>query len=294
MRRLGPLKKFFLILFISFLGVSGASSEVLEKVLAVVDGEMISLSYLKSYRRLLSTPYLPSHVLFDLRSKNALKKSRKKLLAHLIDEKVLKKALPENLSQISSEDEAFESFLKEKNFSKKRLKKKLGRLGLSFEDYKMIVYQSSLLQRWVQMEVADLIHISNEALEERHFKKTKRPLFQNSIYELHQWNFKSRVQAQKFKPDESPLEPELKSLSKKQMSLKLRKVILPLKTGEISKPFCPTASRCHIFELLNKTAAGPNSPQIRRLKDELFKDIFLKRFKAWAAEKRTSAFIKKY
>ena len=275
---------------------------IVEKVMAVVDDEMISLSQMESYRRLLSSRWRVESVLFDIRSRRSLLNNKKLLLDHLIDEKILTQiALKEMESalKISSPEELLKKKIAEKKISKKRLKKILSGMGISIEEYQNLLHQNMLSSQLVSMEVASLVHISDQELNDYYLEKRGKSLFTQYKYEFYQWEFeanrKEKELAQKLIKNKEfkNRKPQERALTQKQMSKKLAQVIPQLAPGQISKLIC-LKNKCYVFELLNKSFIGVHSQKAERMRKQLFKKMFLARFKRWIQEKRSASIIKKY
>ena len=290
--------KYGIFIFICLAGVF-VSARTIEKTAAVVDDEMIFLSEVKAYKRLLSSSLAPSGILFQLNPKKKLIKSRKNLINFMIDERVLKSQLPEASTETSSKEEFLRGALKKKNISKKRLKKKLLRMGLSLEQYQDILYYNHLFEKWIQTEVASSIQILDTDINDYYRMQTGKNFFKQYKYNLNQWKFdfskKGRQKAEEFsKQIGKKNSPSQKiSLTEGQMNSDLRKTISKMSVGQFSKPIC-FGSHCYVFELLQRSFLVKNQAQTERLRSKIFQKRFLSKLKNWMEDKRKASFIKKY
>ena len=287
-------------LFILFCIVSVfASARTIEKTVAVVDDEMIFLSEVKTYRKLLSSSLAPAGVLFQLTSKKELIKSRKKLIDFMINEKVLKSQLPEEQLEASSKEEILRQELKRRNISDKRLKKKLRKIGLSLEKYQDILYYNNLFERWVQTEIASTTQVLDTDINDYHRMKTGKNFFKQYKYDLNQWKFdfnqkgKSTAEAFSKQVEKKSVPSQSISLTEKQMNRDLRKVISGMSVGQFSKPICFN-SHCYVFELLQRSFLVSNQEKTERLRAKIFRGRFSSKFKNWMEDKRKASLIKKY
>lgn len=283
-----------------FFFIAPAQAVIVEKILAVVDDEMISLSQIESYQKLLSSSWIYSSILFDVRSKKLLLKNRKKLLDHLVDEIILKNAMPLDFSMnLPSKEEILKEILVNKKTSKKTLSRILKKMNLTLEDYKNMLYNNKLQTHWINMEISSVIEVSDQDINDYYLEKKGRPLFTNYEYVFHQWSFtlsqKGKLLAQMLikNKDLKSHRPQLKNLTKPQMNKTLSKIIPSLLPGQFSKPVCMNKN-CYVFELLNKSFVNTSFPQAQNLREELFKKAFLSRLKNWIKEKRQNAIVKKY
>ena len=276
-----------------------ASARMIEETTAVVDDEMIFLSEVKAYKKLLSSSLAPTGVLFQLRPKKELIKSRKKLINFMIDEKVLKSQLPENQLESSSKEEILRQELKRKNISNKRLRRELRKIGLSLEKYQDVLYYNSLFERWIQTEIASATQVLDTDINDYHRMKTGKNFFKQYKYNLNQWKFefsqkgKSTAEAFSKQVEKKSIPSQSISLTEEQMNSDLRKVISGMSVGQFSEPIC-FGSHCYIFELLQRSFLVSNPEKTEKLRAKIFQERFSSKFKNWMEDKRKSSIIKKY
>ncbi len=290
------LENFFLSFCLVLISGS-VSAKIIERITAVVDDQMISLNHLQMYRKLLSSSVPYSSELFKIRSRKSLIKSQKKLLNHLIDEKVLQSSLPMNQLNLPKKEDLFKRFLKKSNFSRKSLNRKLRRIGISFEDYQEIIYWSQAYQMWINMEIASSIQITNQDVNDYYLEKRGKNFFTQYKYEFHQWKFelsqKGKKEAEEFLENATRKKPEIKILTEAQMNRSLKKTIPHLSSGQFSKPIC-FASHCYVFKLVGKSFLVSDNKRTEVIRNKLFKQAFLVRFKNLMQDKRQASIIKKY
>ena len=290
------LKKWCLCLWL--VGIGGtATAKIVERVSAVVDDQMISLTYLTKYRKLLSSQIPYSSKLFQLRSRKMLARNKKKRLDHLVDEQVLKNSLPWEQINLPPREEVFKRVLKSSKMSRKRLIQQLKRTGFSLEEYQELLYNNQAYQMWIDMEVSASISITDQDINDDYFAKTGKNFFKQYRYELHQWVFELSKQgkkmAQDFLENTKSKKPETLALTKRQMNKNLRAVIPKLTVGEFSKPLC-FSNNCYVFQLLNKSFLVSQKGKTEKRRRKLFEKAFVSQLKAWMQEKRQASIIKKY
>ena len=287
------------ILLSSLIFSLGVYAQVIEETVAAVDDEVILLSELKAYQRLLSSPLSPSSVLFKLKSKKNIRSSRFHLLNFMIDERVLKTHLPmEQMPEVSKEA-ALSEELKRKGISRRKMRSFLRKIKLSENDYQEILYHKNLYERWIQMEVSSQIQVSHEEVNDYYFEKNKKNLFKKYKYDLRQWSFelskKGRKEAQKFSDYNRILTttPKEIRLSQDQMNSDLRKAVSKLALGQRSSPIC-FGSYCYVFELIHKSLVNNKKLRAEKIRKKLFEKAFLSKLKIWMETKRKASLIKKY
>lgn len=293
------MKNRIFVFILLFLAGGFAGAKTIEKTVAVVDDEMIFLSEVRAYKKLLSSSLAPSGSLFQLNPKKKLIKSRKKLINFMVDEKVLKSQLPEEQMDSPSGEELLRQKLKKTNISKKRLEKKLLKMGLSLEQYQDMLHYGYLFEKWIQTEVASTIQILDTDINNYYRMKTGKNFFKQYKYNLNQWRFElskaGKATAEKFsKQAEKNKKPsKVLSLTEEQMNSSLKKTVLKMSVGQFSKPIC-FGSHCYVFELLQKSFLISNQEKTEKLRSKIFQEMFLSKLQNWIKGKRKNSFIKKY
>ena len=291
------LKQVLLCLWLAGAGAgAGAGAKIIERVSAVVDDQMISLTYLTKYRKLLSSKLPYPSKLFQLRARKRLS-AQKKLLDHLVDELVLKNSLPWDQLNLPSRREVLKRVLKQSKMSRKRLMRELKRTGLSLEEYQELLYNNQAYQIWIDMEVSGAISITDQDINDDYFAKTGKNFFKQYKYELHQWVFELSQEGKKtahdFLKNTKSKKPETLALTKRQMNQNLRTVIPKLNVGEVSQPLC-FSKNCYVFKLLNKSFLVSHKERTEKMRRTLFEKAFVSQLRAWMQERRKTSIIKKY
>ncbi len=288
-----------LIFVLLFLVNTFVFSRVIEKTSAVVNDEMIFLSEVRVYRKLLSSPLAPSSVLFQLWPKKELLKSREKVIDFMIDETVLKSQLPENYFISSSKEELLRQELKKKKITKNSLRRKLLKIGLPLQQYQDILYYNDLFEKWVHTEISSAIQILEADINDYYRMKTGKNFFKQYKYGLNQWKFdfseEGKLSAEKFsqKTKKKNTLSQTLSLTESQMNKNLRKVVSKMSVGQFSKPVC-FGSHCYVFELLQRSFLVSDQRKASQLRSKIFQERFLSKFERWMKDKREDSVIKKY
>lgn len=284
-------------ILVSFLSIS-VLARTIETTVATVDDEMIFLSEVKSYRKLLASSLAPSGVLFRLRAKKDLIKNRKRLIDFMIDERVLKSQLPENQFS-SSREEVLRKELKRKKISNKSLKRKLLKIGFSLDQYQDILYYNDLFEKWIQTEIASTTQVLDTDINDYFRMKTGKDFFKQYKYNLNQWKFdfsqKGKLEAKEFSKQAKRKNTSVQmiSLAGEQMNNALRKTISKMNVGQFSEPVC-FGVHCYVFELLQRSFLVNNQKETEKLRSKIFQERFLSKLKNWMEDKRKASIIKKY
>ena len=295
------------------------NGKTIEKVLATVNGEMITLLELKETRKRIKSGLMDHFTILSLFKKSELRKNNQKMLKVLIYEKLIDDAIDqlETKPQISDAQmqEELKNRRKQSGLSRRAFSKRLVRNNFTASSYKNFLKKELLRKQLVQMEVLEKVRISDQDLNDYAIKTQGKPLFSSFEYELvyllfpptkngremaykthkslstdselfDKWNTKGTGKVKK------------ESLGKKSLSAihpSIRNNIKDLSIGQYSAVLSlPTGY--HIFKLLWKAPIVTNKNQ--RRKQKLFSQLSAKLFKDelqnWLNNKQENAFIQNH
>ncbi len=299
----------FLYFFLCFF----SSAQTVEKTLATINEEMISLMDLKEARQRLKRGFLEDSVLLTLFNKTQLKQKDSTLLDFLIYEKILDisitqmdlKVEPAHLKQELSNKR------KKTRLSKKAFSRFLVKNRFTSSSYKSFLKKSILRRLLVQREVVEKIRFSDQDLNEYARQKEGKALFTSFEYELvylffpptkegkrQAWKNSQLISKDstffnKWKPEKKGEKRELlKNLKLSALHPTIKEAIKTLSTGQISPVlFLPNGH--HIFKVIWKTPiiTAENQKRKEKLSQLLFKELFKKRLKKWLEEKKKTSFV---
>ena len=286
---------------------------VVEKTLATVEGEMISLMDLKEAKKRLKQGFLADSVLYPLFNKTQLQKKDSVLLEFLIYEKLLDLSVVKTPLQIDEKtlSQTINKKKKRKGLSKKAFSRLLVKNHFTSSSYKEFLRKSILRNLFIQKEIAEKIRISDQDINEYALQKQGKALFTSFEYELAYLLFppteegKKRAQKvlrdiekdsslfDKWSPGSEKEKREiLKNISLSAIHPSIKSAIGKLSIGQASSVLSLPAGH-HIFKVLWKTPVitAQNQKRKERLGVLLFKEIFNKKLKLYLEEKKKTAFI---
>lgn len=281
---------------------SQAKSQLIEKIVAVIEDDMVTLSDLTKYRKLLKSSLGQQHVLFEITPKKTLIKSKKKLLEHIIDQKVILNSISTDSYaslNLPSVERILNSIIKQKGLSRNSLKKKLRKLRVSLTDFKKYLMDIFITNQWLQIEVVSAVQVSNKDINDAYFSEHGRYHFTKYKYEFNQWSFpfneegKEKVQTVHKEKDGSQFKSKLKILNENQMNTDIKKAIINILPGQFSKPIC-IESYCYIFQLLNKSFRNTSPVKTNSLRQKITLQRVRQKLQDWIKTQRNSSIIKKY
>ena len=304
------MKYWFLALIATFSFL--ISAQTVEKTLAVVEEEMISLLDLKETKLRAKKGFLEDSPLMVLFKKTDLYKKDSTLLDFLIYQKILDISVAEAELKVSSHHlkKELNNKRKKTGLSKKAFSKRLVKSRFTADSYKKFLKKTILRHLLLQKEIMEKIRISDEDVNEYALQKQGKALFSSFKYELAFLYFpltnKGKTQAQKisqqlmqnpaffdkWKPEKEEKKEILKNIRLSSLHPSIKKHISTLSTGQIS-PVLSLPSGYHIFKVIWKAPIITNKNKKRKdkLSALLFKEIFRKKLKLWLEAKKEKSFI---
>ena len=307
------MKYGFILLCLIFCFPLCAKVLTVEKTLADISGEMISLMDLKEARKRLKNGFFKDSPLLILFSPAELKQKNSALLNFLIYRKILD--LKAAQSRLTLDPARLKKALlrKKKNsrLSKKAFSRKLVKNNFTSSSYKIFLKKSLLRKQLIQREVGEKIKFSDEDLNEYARQKEGKALFTSFEYELAYLLFPPTAKGDrnakkvfkkiskensffdKWKP-KNPGEKKdiLKNLKLSTLNPAVQKAVKPLSVGQISGLLLLPSGH-HIFKAVWKSPVIRPKDQKRkaRLSRLFFKELFKKKLKAFLTEEKKQFFV---
>jgi peptidyl-prolyl cis-trans isomerase SurA len=314
------MKSFFVFLSI-FLVCTHLSAAVIDRVLAIVNSEIILESDLSSLdKKLLGSGFIDD-ILLAGTTREQLKSSREKKLEYLINERLLDSEVKRlNLSvTVERVEQEVRDMAKKNKMSRNDLIGAIKSQGIALSEYQDFLKTRVERQSLIEAEVTSKIRIADEDILGEYMRT--HPDAKTGIYEF--------VLAHiYFNPKKGGVESTLERAQKVIVKLKSGEsfevlaeqnsedpsftqggLLGTFKAGEFSKEFeagvsrlsvgeyssiVPSKSGFHILKVLSKKLVS--DPQFERQKEKIRGDLtdasFQKHFKIWLEEKRTDSFIR--
>jgi peptidyl-prolyl cis-trans isomerase SurA len=160
-----------IILLIIGLSKGTCGAEVIDKIVAVVNGEIITFSELARYR---SKPQTGSEATLNPREEKA------KILDRLIEEKLIDQQCRKRTIRVSARDieEAIEDVKRRNAITEEQLKTALRADGLSWEDYQQELKKQIMRSKLISRVVREDFSLDDEAFKRfyvQHIKRFKEP-----------------------------------------------------------------------------------------------------------------------
>lgn len=299
-----------------------ASARLLEKVSALVNNEIISLSDITNFKKKLQSSKTTYDDFLPLDFQKAeLAKDDQKIIDYLINEKIMDSEI-KRLGLVTTNDkleQEINNIQKKQHIDRKQLKQILLKEGSSFDEYvrvtKTRIERTTLLQRVVNPQV----QVSDDDVLSYYFAKNKKS--RSTIYEYKLAHIFFKIQQ---KSDEKTALKKAMEVSKKLKDVSFEKLaaehsedpnfshggfwgmfkseelskdfedaLNKISSGDISAPI-KSLSGYHILKLLEKkiTSTPLSEEESNEIRNILYEQAYKTQLKHWLEQKRKTAFIR--
>lgn len=315
--------RMLLIFLLCFWITTPALSRVVERIVAIVDSGVITQTDLDKYReKLKKNEFIDEMLVTD---PSALLEDRKKLIDHLINERLMDAHVKELALSVSGEriQQEIQRIAQNNNINRQQLLDVLKRQGVSFEDYRGFIRTKLERQALVERLITPYIQISDDDIAYTYYsqqKGTKTPVYEYKIaHLLSRWDpSKGEDGVKEAKSKAEGLHDQLESgqtlealaaqqgkssglisggslgtFNSNELLDDFQVAIANLDPGEFSE-VVKGQGGFYILQLTAKTLI--EDPDFTRKKPEiqrqLFQNAFQKRLQIWLNERRHQAFVK--
>jgi len=321
MKSLYPLCKWMLALVAALSAVPPASAEIRNRLVAIVNDQVITLHELDTRVREL-TGYTPDEL--KEKSEQTYIETRRRVLDDLIDQKIALQKIKELEIKVEPRevDQAIEKVKEDNQLTQEGLLEKLKERGMTYESYRKSLQTELERAQLINYEVQSKIVLTEESIEKYYrehidefassgkvrlgliFLKQTDPADKNEARALQQkaQEILSAIQAgedfgklaKKFSSGPGAKEGgDLGVFKLSELDAELSKQIAGLSDGDVTKPIIrPDGIR--IIKVVEKDREGVKSlDQVRSaIQSLLFREEVEKRYDAWLSDSRKKAYIK--
>ena len=293
-------------LLLLLLWIAPARAEIVDRIVAVVNEEIITLSELDEACLPLFRKYLAG-VRDPLEESEIVRKIRRQVLERLIEEKLIAQEVKKYHIEVGEEEvDQFIQNVKAQIGGEEALQEYLKAQGLSLSEYRKRVKEQLKKLKLVQGSLRARIVITEEDLKryyQKHYLSDQNRLYwlalivNSSPEKIHE-AFKAlkggadfKAVAQKY--SELPEGAQGQSFKYEELSPAVKKALAQLKPGEISPPI-QVGGKWQIVKILkieNKPAV-PFEKVKEKIRQTLFQEELDATFKKWINELKERAFIK--
>ena len=320
MKKIPAVRSFFAAFFLLFLfltPVLSGSAILLDRVVAVINKEVITWSELYKMMEYEATEQVKK--MKDEERAKIFKDNEAIFLERLIDVKLqIQEARNLGLDVTPDEaKEAIENVKKKYSLTDKLLEESLKKEGLTLEDYKKRISEQILLSNIVNQKIRSKIVVS-EADVNKYTEANKVSFEESESFRLRQIFFRKpkedadrkaledkasliiqRLQtgedfsslAKEYSEDPSArIGGDMGNINKDIMAKEFIDVLSSMKTGDFSKPFW-TDRGLHIIKLDEKVSVKTKDEIRENVRKQLLEEQFIEKYKSWIKSLREKARI---
>lgn len=309
-----------LILTLLFVFSLPLQAKVVEKILVVVNDEIITQSDIENYRqKLRKSTFNDDLILYE---KSDLLNNSKLLLEHLIDQKIIDSEVKRLGLEVTVEkvDQEIRNIAKQNGITKPQLREALKKQGVSFAEYQDFMKSRLERQNLIQRVVTAQIKISDEEVQNYYLNNNQNNSLKSyeytlshilfSVKETGEQGAKQRAEevykkissGQNFEKlaaqySEDPAFTAggfLGKFKSGEFLKELENAAKKLEANQYSQPI-KTKQGYHIIKVLEKKISS--DPEFDRqkvkIREILYQKAFKNQFSFWLEQKRQSAFIRK-
>ncbi|OFZ16684.1 MAG: hypothetical protein A2Z20_01170 [Bdellovibrionales bacterium RBG_16_40_8] len=312
--------RFSFLSVLTFLSIS-LHAETLDKILAVINDDILTQSDVVDFQKKLKTNGLIDEALLSLYDRNLLIANSKQLIDLLIDEKIIdseirRQGLVSPIEQVESE---IRNIANSRGMDRNQLKLVLKNEGIAYSDYQDFVKTSLQRQSLIQRDVTSKIKISDDEVNSFYVANhgsSKSLVFEytlahilflssisgpkealrkaESIHKKLEQKIPFETLASQYSEDPNFVQGGLFGTFKiSDFNKDVERVISKLNVSDIS-PVVKMVDGYRIFKVLKKTLVP--SPELEAKREEirrkLMSENFKRQFRLWLDQKRRDSYVR--
>lgn len=307
--------------FAFLIGLTCAHAKVVDRILAVVNSQMVTLSDLTKFQERLANDGLVDKALLSFYDLDKIKSDKTYTLNYLIDTKLIDSAIEKQgiAVPIEAVEGEVRSIAQKSGLTKDQLLASLKKRGIPYSEYQDFIKTSMERQNLLKKEISSKIKISDEDIANFYLKQQKDSKAQVFEYTLAHILFLPSNGGEKaaLGRAQSVKEQLSKGLSFNSLAAKysedprfsqgglfgqvrageiipaLEKALVGVREGDTTS-IVKMPDGYHIFKVLKRSLVA--SEEFQRLKsqiaDKLFSEIFYRQYETWIQDQRRTAFLK--
>jgi len=303
-------RPFIIVLFLILPFYSG--SKIVEKVVAVVEGEMILQSEVNSFKDRIRKGYLVNESLLGLFDKKKILKNNEELVNYLVSKKLITVHAAKNNMPITEDviKKELTNLAKQNGISVKKLESEIKNRGVDFSLYKNFIGESAVTRNLIEREVIARVRPSEEEFLS-YLKKegvsNLKPEYEFDLAQIFLPNevknakqLLSKVNGNNFSSMQERLlklgadTDDLGSFKTQDMSPSILKATKGLSRGDVSQILSDTTgSRLIYVKDKLSSLKIPNTKKVQKLQQKFYAENIQVKFNNWLGELKNSYFIRK-
>ena len=301
---------FFTLTVLAFSNL--ASAKIVERVLAVVEGQMILNSDVDKFSKKLKQKDLVNESLIGFLNLDKKKPSKKELLNYLISKKIITSFALKDLNLASSEsiiDKELTNLAKQNRITKKQLQKEISSRGLNYSEYKKFIGESSLIRSAIEKNVVSRVRPTEEDFVDFLKSNGVKGIKPSYLFDLDQIfvpktlsdakNLASSVTKENFKryfdsAEKLKIEAlKLGALKATDLSKNTAKALVRTPEDNISKVFDEDGGYRIFFINIKKSNYNiPKNQKVAKLQKQFYDEQIQVQFSSWLREIKPDFFVR--
>jgi hypothetical protein len=305
------MKDFFFVSIIFLIIPSFSSAKVIERVEAVVEGQMVLKSEVQEFKKNSDNQNLINQNLISLVGISE-KPTNKEILDYLILKKMLVLQSKKEKGGVTLEELAeneINKLARQNNITADQLKREIISRGIDFEGYKRFIGESSLIRDTIERNVVSQVRPTEEDFVSYLKKNNINTISSSYTYDLDQifiskgindqTSLVSKINADNFREYFENAEKygidtlALGVLRFREISPKHKPFISAAKVNSITKPI-QEENGFRIFYLNSKMTSFniPNTKEIQALQRKFYDELIKDRFEVWSENIKQDFFVR--
>ncbi|MES2768394.1 MAG: peptidylprolyl isomerase [Bdellovibrionota bacterium] len=310
--------KFFILILISFIGAN-VQAETVDKIVAIVNDEILTLKDIENYKRQLQKGKFVDDLLIS--DKEKILKDRNALIDHMINERLIDSEVKRQDLSVTVEkvDQEIKKVSDGNKMTRAQLIAALKAEGISFSDYQNFIKQRLERQALIQKTISSKIKITDDEIQNYYMNNYKGNSVTSYEYSLAHILFlpkggdkeaaKSRAESVLKKLSAGESFDSLASQFSEDPNFSSGGFLGNFKSGEFLKELetsvqnlsvgantgvVPTKFGYHIVKLISKKIVKDSvfESKKKEIQNILYEKAFAQQFKFWIEERKLGSFIK--
>lgn len=314
------LFRIFLFILVTLIASIGMS-EVVDRILAIVNNKIVTQSDLDSFQKRLKTKGLVDEALLNFYEIKKITADQTSILSYLIEERLIDSEVDRQgiVSPIEKVEAEIRNILSRSNTSREALRASLKGRGIAYSDYQDFIKTSLERQSLLQKEISSKIKISDDDIASAYIQTTKDSKALVFEYELSHILFNrtnggpaeamKRAQNVRGKLDRGSAfealasqfseDPEFSqgglfgTVKVGEIVPQLEKALVGIRPGDVTG-IVEMPDGYHIFKVIRRTlVASPDFERAKaRIGDRLFAEAFRRQYFVWIESLRSTSYVK--
>jgi len=175
------MKRMHILIMVFYILPVSLSAQVVDRIVALVNGEIICLSELKQFSLIINREAEKSNPALSQESR--LVEIEKNVLDQLVNQKLLNQEAKRLKIEVNKKevDRAIENIQKRNSFSRRDFLNALKKEGLTIDTYREQIEQEMKKVRLIEYEIKSKVNITDDAIQDYYIKNMAKPEIKEGV-----------------------------------------------------------------------------------------------------------------